>query len=162
LFAHRHCIACHTLPDSEKIDVENGRTPLMYLKAKFKPAALFAFLKNPSSITPGSVCPTSAQRPRSQRLTAFLLSRQQKSLDEIKGDSGNGKKLVQNAGCLNCHALPDKTPSNLKAPTWPISIVAAFPPIPPPRPISISLIRSAVHRVVHQNRPLLPPPRIPS
>jgi mono/diheme cytochrome c family protein len=116
LFAHRHCIACHTLPDSEKVDVENGRTPLSYLKAKYKPAALFAFLKNPQQHYAWIRMPNFKFTDlEAQRLTAFLLSRPQKSLTDVKGDSTKGKQLVQNAGCLNCHTLPDKTTSLLKS-----------------------------------------------
>ncbi len=119
LFAHRHCIACHTLPDSEKIDVENGRTPLSYLKAKFRPAALFAFLKNPQQHYAWIRMPNFKFTDlEAQRLTAFLLSRPQKHFEAppIKSNPDSGRSLLASSGCLNCHNLPDKTQSILKTP----------------------------------------------
>jgi mono/diheme cytochrome c family protein len=51
-----------------------------------------------------------------QRLTAFLLTRPQKTIDQpVKGNPDNGKSLVNAGGCLNCHTL-EKTPSTLEAP----------------------------------------------
>jgi mono/diheme cytochrome c family protein len=119
LFAHRHCNACHTLPDAEKIDVENGRTPLNYVKAKYKPAALFAFLKNPQQHYAWIRMPNfTFSDLEAQRLTAFLLSRPQKSLEApANGKQPNpqfGQTLLASSGCLNCHTL-EKTQSTLKA-----------------------------------------------
>jgi mono/diheme cytochrome c family protein len=120
LFAHRHCNACHTLPDAEKIDLENGRTPLNYVKAKYKPAALVAFLKNPQQHYAWIRMPNfKFSDTEAQRLAAFLLSRPQKSR-EIPASAKQpnpefGKVLLTSSGCLNCHTL-EKTPSTLKAP----------------------------------------------
>jgi mono/diheme cytochrome c family protein len=110
LFAHRHCIGCHTLPDSEKIDVENGRTPLNYVKAKYKPAALIAFLKNPQQHYAWVRMPNfKFTDVEAQRLAAFLLSRPQKSLDlpvtPKKPNPEFGKTILTSSGCLNCHQL---------------------------------------------------------
>jgi len=120
LFAHRHCNACHTLPDAEKVDIENGRTPLNYVKAKYKPTALVAFLKNPQEHYAWIRMPNFRfSDVEAQRLAAFLLSRKQQSL-EIPASSKTanpefGKTLLTSSGCLNCHTL-EKAQSTLKAP----------------------------------------------
>jgi len=121
LFAHRHCNACHTLPDAEKIDVENGRTPLNYVKAKYKPAALLAFLKNPQQHYAWIRMPNfKFSDVEAQRLAAFFLSRQQKSLEiptsAKQPNAEFGKTLLTSSGCLNCHTL-EKAQSTLKSPT---------------------------------------------
>src|SRR5688572_30438677 len=106
MFAHLRCIACHTLPDHADEESVKGRTPLHYVKAKYRPGALMDFLKAPEKRYAWIRMPNfRLSDEEAQSLAAFLLSREQKEIEpeRAKGDSARGKELVTSAGCLNCH-----------------------------------------------------------
>jgi mono/diheme cytochrome c family protein len=118
LFAHLRCAACHTLPELE-FDTETHRVPLAYVKAKYKPGALWGFLKDPQAHYAWERMPNfKLSDLEADRLTAFLLSREQKTMEipagSAKGDAARGEGLVASSGCLNCHTL-GKMGSSLKA-----------------------------------------------
>ena len=49
LFTGLGCVACHVTPGIDDSDPTLNRVPLKYVKAKFKPDALKAFLEKPTS-----------------------------------------------------------------------------------------------------------------
>lgn len=118
LFAHLNCVGCHTLPDAGKIDEENRRVPLHYLKAKFRPAALRVFLKSPEKHYAWTRMPDFRFTDvEADRLTGFLLSRPQKTIEvSPAGNVEKGRELVAGKGCLNCHSISNEARSTLKAP----------------------------------------------
>lgn len=121
LFAHLKCIGCHTLPDADQFDADNSRIPLAYVKAKYTPGALWAFLKKPQAHYGWIRMPDfHLTDVEADRLTAFLLSRQQKSLElpdnAPQGDAKRGEALLGASGCLNCHTLTGSSSSLKVAP----------------------------------------------
>ncbi|MDB5298337.1 MAG: Trehalose utilization, partial [Phycisphaerales bacterium] len=95
-----------------------ARVPLKYVKAKFKPGALAAFLLNPSAHYAWVRMPNFRfTTDEAAAVAAFLLAEANGALPASPpaGDPVRGKALVESSGCLNCHvAGPAK--STLKAP----------------------------------------------
>lgn len=117
LFAFLRCAGCHTLPENQEIDVEHGRVPLKHVKSKFADSAsLVAFLKQPERHYAWIRMPNfQFSDAEASQLAAFLLTREQKSLEPTEGDPARGKQHLASSGCLNCHALgTDK--SSLRSP----------------------------------------------
>lgn len=117
LFANLGCIACHTTPDFTGDD-EHGRTPLSHLKAKWQPAALRAYLKEPAKNFAWTHMPNfRLSDAETASLAAFLLSGTQREFPPgPKGDVTRGAQLLVSSGCLNCHAgLPPTTQPTLAA-----------------------------------------------
>jgi len=115
LFANLGCIACHTTPEYDGTD-EFNRVPLGHLKAKWQPAALLDYLKDPQKYYQWTRMPNfRLTDEEAARLTAFLLAGNQKEFPAgPKGDPVKGGQLVVSAGCLNCHAgLPPTTAPKL-------------------------------------------------
>ena len=104
LFANLDCIACHTLPD-EKDDA--ARVTLKYVKAKFKPEALRHYLLKPEARYVWNPMPDfHLSDPEAGDLSAFLLSLPAADLPKTsRGDPAKGRRVVESAGCLNCHAM---------------------------------------------------------
>lgn len=117
LFANLGCIACHSTPGISGDD-EYHRVPLSHLRAKWQPPALREYLKNPEKRYAWTHMPNfRLTDDEAERLTAFLLSGEQKKLAETPaGDAARGAQLLVSAGCLNCHAgLPPTTQPTLAA-----------------------------------------------
>ena len=115
LFAELRCIGCHTLPDRKDA---KDRIPLYLAKAKWRPAALRAFLKEPDRHYAWIEMPNfQLTDAEAEKLAAFLLSRKQRELPKDGsppvGDPEQGKARFLSFGCLNCHKLGDlkKTPA---------------------------------------------------
>jgi mono/diheme cytochrome c family protein len=113
LFAHLNCVACHISPErtgegQEGADV--GRVSLAYVRAKFKPAALKAFLLKPSAHYAWISMPDfRLSDAEADGLAAYLLSLEGSSVAPgAPGDAANGAKLIRSAGCVNCHAIKEK------------------------------------------------------
>lgn len=107
LFADMRCIGCHTLPDRQPAP---DRIPLRYVKAKWKPAALEAFLRAPDRHYAWIEMPDfRLSPPEASKLAAFLLSRPQEEIGpcRLAPDPERGRERVARLGCANCHALPD-------------------------------------------------------
>jgi hypothetical protein len=114
LFAELRCIACHTLPEKEPAP---DRIPLRLAAAKWRPAALVAFLKSPQRHYAWIEMPDFALTDaEAGLLAAFLLSR--KGADApasgLSGDPARGAQRLQALGCLACHKAPGT--NALKAP----------------------------------------------
>lgn len=131
LFTHLNCIVCHQQPAAQDVaapplpGTEGGpaaatgdeapapRVPLKYVRAKFKPAALTAFLLNPSAHYAWIPMPNfKFSQEEADAVAAFLLSEANGELpgNLPAGDPAKGKVLVASSGCINCHAVgTDKT-----------------------------------------------------
>ncbi|HEV7403571.1 MAG TPA: c-type cytochrome [Chthoniobacteraceae bacterium] len=132
LFANLGCIACHTTPEYDGAD-EFHRVPLGHVRAKWQPAALSDYLKDPQKIYQWTRMPNfHLTDEEAAKLTAFLLSGNQKELAAApKGDAARGGMLAATAGCLNCHAgVPPTTAPKLAdtfAKKWQTGCLAAEP-----------------------------------
>jgi mono/diheme cytochrome c family protein len=104
LFAEMRCIACHTLPDKEPAA---DRIPLHSVAAKWKPAALKAFLLGPEKHYAWIEMPNfRLSDDEAARLAAFLLSRPGKpAAPAAAGDAAKGRQLVESRGCVSCHTV---------------------------------------------------------
>lgn len=117
LFANLGCIACHSKPDAAAAD-SHGRVALAHVKAKWQPAALTAYLKNPQEHFPGTRMPHfRLGGEEAARLTAYLVVNAKRDFPAgPKGDAAKGSALLVSANCLNCHAgTPPMTTPNLDA-----------------------------------------------
>lgn len=115
LFATMRCIGCHTLPDK---DPEPDRVPLRHVKAKWKPAALAAFLRKPDAHYAWIEMPVFGLKDEeAAQLAAFLVSAS-RDLDAPApaGDPAKGKARFEQLGCASCHKAPAK--SDVKAPAF--------------------------------------------
>jgi mono/diheme cytochrome c family protein len=102
------CIGCHTLPDKDVAPPDaRGRVSWHYVKAKFKPAALVEFLKQPEKHYAWIRMPNFRFTDEEAKQVAAYLLANSVDLpgDAPKGDAGNGQKLVQSAGCMSCHTI---------------------------------------------------------
>ncbi len=105
LFVEMRCVACHTLPDHEPAA---DRIPFTYLKAKWTPAALQAFLLGPEKHYAWIEMPNfHLTADEAGKLAAFLLSQKGKAVEPVteKGDATRGRTLVESKGCMGCHTV---------------------------------------------------------
>ncbi len=117
LFANLGCISCHTAPGFTGQDSKE-RTPLSHLKAKWQPAALREYLKDPAKHYAWTHMPNfRLSDAEVEQLTAFLTAGKQREFTAApKGDAARGAQLLVSSGCLNCHAgMPPTTQPTLKA-----------------------------------------------
>jgi cytochrome c553 len=114
LFAKLGCVACHIANSDGPAYVD-----LASLKAKWKPAALAAFLREPTRHYQWIRMPTFGfNADQAKQLAAYLLTREAKAAPEAtKGDAARGKALAAASGCASCHQLGEGTASALKAPS---------------------------------------------
>jgi len=113
IFANLDCIACHFSPERSKPSNEEadaGRISFQYVKAKFKPAALVAFLLKPEAHYAWIPMPDFRLTPQeASDLAAYLLAAPAKQVDALPpGDTVRGKQLVETSGCLKCHVIEAK------------------------------------------------------
>jgi cytochrome c1 len=113
LFYNLRCAGCHTLPDR---DPAPGRIPFRHLAAKWRPAALVEFLKQPDRHYAWIEMPNfHLTDDEAAKLAGFLLSRPGQTVPAAApGDPVRGHVAVEKLGCANCHTLPVK--SALQAP----------------------------------------------
>jgi mono/diheme cytochrome c family protein len=95
LFKSLNCAACH--------DARNN--PLDQVTEKFKPGALADYLQKPEAHYRGNPMPNFKLNPdEANSLAAFLEKNAMKpNASSTAGSAANGKVLMQNSGCLNCH-----------------------------------------------------------
>jgi len=103
------CVACHVAPESETQAVQ-GKISLKMVRSKFAQGALMAFLMKPSEHFVWTRMPDfRLSNDEAFQLAAHLESvADQPPAQEPSSDDGlvtRGRKLVQESGCLNCHAL---------------------------------------------------------
>jgi cytochrome c2 len=123
LFAKLGCVACHLANSDGPAYVDLGP-----LKAKWKAAALAAFLREPTKHYQWIRMPTFGfSADQAKQLAAYLLSREAKAVPAGPvGDAARGKALAAARGCASCHQLGEgvatagpKAPSLLEAGTKP-------------------------------------------
>jgi mono/diheme cytochrome c family protein len=116
IIARLGCIGCHTLPDKE-VGADPARVPWHFIKAKYQPAALVEFLKQPEKHYAWIRMPNFRLTDDDARKVAAYLLANSADLEgaAVAGDAGKGKQLVQSAGCVNCHGL--KVENQFAAPT---------------------------------------------
>ncbi len=116
IVARLGCVGCHTLADKE-IGADPSRVPWRYVKAKYKPAGLVEFLKQPEKHFAWIRMPNFRFTDEEAISVAAYLLSTSKELEAPaagRGDAVHGKDLVQSSGCVNCHAL--KMDNSYKAP----------------------------------------------
>lgn len=109
LYEKLHCVACHVAPDAGA-PAPAGKISQKGVRAKFSPGALVAFLKKPSEHFAWIGMPDfRLSSDEASQIAAFLesVADQPPSQEPVATDElvTRGKKLVQDSGCLNCHAL---------------------------------------------------------
>ncbi|HBI30842.1 MAG TPA: hypothetical protein DDY45_02295 [Verrucomicrobiales bacterium] len=103
------CIACHSKPDADEPDFENGRIPLNNVATKFKGGSLFSFLKNPQKHHEAIKMPNFRfSDEEASSLAAYLTktSTGEHTPDPSEfppGDAVRGKSLVASLNCSSCH-----------------------------------------------------------
>ena len=131
-----HCTGCHNLPDLGDNDAK--KLNLTHVNAKFPPAALLDFVKNPGAHYAWTRMPKfSFKDGEAEQLAGFL-----SSLAPLVKQPGpptdaallaRGKQLVQTSGCLNCHTLKldnqfkTKPLAELAAAQWATGCLAEAP-----------------------------------
>ncbi len=107
IFADSGCIACHTLPEHHDEATVANRVKLDIVAAKFHPAALVDYLRQPDRHSPRGEMPNFGfDEPTAQALAAFLLSRSGASAPpSVSGDAARGKRLIATKGCVSCHGI---------------------------------------------------------
>ncbi len=108
LYEKLHCVACHIAPGDSKEATANKISQKQVL-AKFTPGALVAFLKKPSEHFAWIRMPDfKLSNDEALQLAAYLESAADKPAEKAAPSDEalilKGKNLVQNSGCLNCHA----------------------------------------------------------
>ena len=131
LFTSLGCVACHVAPGLDDSDPSLTRLPLKYVKAKYRPSALAAFLRAPEAHYAWVKMPNfHLSDDEVSALCGWLLSRcKDDALPPVPtGDANRGKALFASAGCLNCHtstAAPIAV--DLSHADWSRGCVAATP-----------------------------------
>ncbi|MDH3583810.1 MAG: c-type cytochrome, partial [Phycisphaerae bacterium] len=112
------CVACHSSepPGTDPSDTF-ARVPQHLVAAKWKPAALTAFLKNPSKNHRWIRMPNFGLRGReAAALTAFLVSTSKGTLRPLvtsqPADIQRGRELFATSGCADCH---DRNPGGIRS-----------------------------------------------
>jgi mono/diheme cytochrome c family protein len=108
LYEKLHCAACHNPPDATEQDAKKiGQKQVV---AKFAPGALPAFLQKPSEHYAWIRMPNfRLTAEEAGNLAAYLEANADKAAAGTAPTDetliSRGRVLVQNSGCLNCHAL---------------------------------------------------------
>jgi mono/diheme cytochrome c family protein len=108
LYTTLGCVACHVQPDQTPApDAPQNRVSHKFVKAKFQPGALKAFLLKPEAHYQWIKMPDfRLSDEEADALVAFLRSRKSPELkDDVSGDPKRGKELFQSSGCLSCHSM---------------------------------------------------------
>ena len=138
-----HCAGCHNLPDATEKDPK--KISLTHLNAKFPPAHLAAFIKNPGAHYAWTHMPKfPLTDEEAQQIAAALASTapmfKQPGAPTDPAVIARGKHLVQTTGCLNCHTLKldnkfkAKPLADLAAARWQHGCLAEKPAADSPAP----------------------------
>ncbi len=108
-FHNLGCIACHTKPDQNEPDFEQGRIPLNNVATKYRGDSLVKFLKQPNAHHQAIKMPDfRLSAPEVQSIAAFLTEestgRHTPDPSEFPpGDTARGKALAASLNCTSCH-----------------------------------------------------------
>ncbi|MEX0741278.1 MAG: c-type cytochrome, partial [Phycisphaeraceae bacterium] len=113
LYASLGCVGCHELRDQEPVA---DRISLAQIGQKFAGPALREFLRNPAQrYAHTRMGDFDLSRDEADAVAAFLLDQSLEPAENYEpGDATRGQALVQQNGCINCHALP--VPSTMEVP----------------------------------------------
>jgi cytochrome c553 len=107
IFERLHCASCHNAPDQSEVDA--AKISLKHVGGKFPAGKLAEFLKRPEQHFTWIRMPNfKLADAEAKELSEFLLKHadkaEMKAAPTDKAVIERGQLLVQNAGCLNCHA----------------------------------------------------------
>lgn len=106
IFAELGCVACHTRIGEPR---DPRRTGLDHVPQKWFPAALAAFLEEPSRYSVSTRMPDlGLTRTEARHLASFLTATARPDGRAEQGDVDRGRELVASSGCLACHDLEAK------------------------------------------------------
>ena len=110
-FRELGCVACHARTDESAKDAENGdRIHLAFVKQKWQPHALIAYIQDPAAHYEDVRMPNLKVSPDdAANLAAYLLDGAA-ALPIKKGDDKKGRRLVRKHGCYVCHVLGEDIP----------------------------------------------------
>lgn len=108
LFERLHCVGCHNTPDGK--DEDPKKIPLKQVAEKFPAGKLAEFLRGPEAHYTWIRMPNfRLSSAEAKELSEYLLKDAAKPKDATAPTEAaildKGKKLVQSAGCLQCHSL---------------------------------------------------------
>ncbi|MCI0748327.1 MAG: c-type cytochrome [Verrucomicrobia subdivision 3 bacterium] len=113
LFERLHCTACHTAgeTDASAQSPPTNKISLTHIAAKFPPGKLEEFLRQPEAYYAWTRMPNfRLTQAEARELSEFLMKGTERQSDTTATTAPaiieKGKMLVQNSGCLNCHAAP--------------------------------------------------------
>jgi type 1 glutamine amidotransferase/cytochrome c2 len=114
LFEDLNCVVCHRLTPPAAAD-EYDRTSLHFAGAKYRPAALAAFLRKPHEHAPWSRMPDfHLNEEELASLTAFLQAEAKGKIapqpELARGDAKRGRELFASLRCVNCHKAGNDDP----------------------------------------------------
>lgn len=117
LFESLHCVACHNPNDGAEQDAK--KISLKQVGAKFAGGSLATFLLKPDAHYSWIRMPNfKLSQTQAEQLAAYLISTADKPATINFGTAvsiDEAKKLVQTAGCLNCHSSKLENQSSAKA-----------------------------------------------
>lgn len=108
LFRQYGCVACHVPPGGDVGDAPPDRLALDFVPQKWHAAALVAYLQEPHRDYAAARMPDfRLGRDEAVRLAAYLLQHAAPAvpLPASAGDAANGRRIVQQQGCIDCHAV---------------------------------------------------------
>ncbi len=110
LFDSLGCIACHVFePVSSQRPDPRGRVSLALVRAKWRPAALVEFLLDPDRHHPAIAMPDfGLDAGEARALAAHVLASARGKIEPVDlsaADPVRGKRLLEESGCLSCHAI---------------------------------------------------------
>jgi cytochrome c551/c552 len=119
IFERLHCVGCHNAPDKKENDP--AKISLKHVARKFREGKLAEFLKSPERHFAWIRMPNfKLADAEAKELSDFLLKNALKAESNAaptdKAFVERGAQLVQNVGCLNCHATT-KLENKFRAPS---------------------------------------------
>jgi mono/diheme cytochrome c family protein len=111
-FSTLGCIACHRVAGEDLFNETDTRISLAHIPAKWKPAALTAFLADPTHDYQWTAMPNfTLTEEESTSIAAYLLAQDaQPTASPATHSAANltkGRNLLEAEGCLACHSVDD-------------------------------------------------------
>jgi len=108
LYNQLGCFACHRLPGEAPIAGESGRIPFDDLQDKWYASGLVDYLRDPHRDYPHNPMPDfQLSQDEAQSLAHYVLDAagQRQTTRANLWQKDNGRELIEQRGCLNCHTL---------------------------------------------------------
>ncbi len=111
LFVELRCIACHTEPGEATATAAAARLSLSLVPAKWQPAALADYLRDPRKLNESARMPDfHLSAAEATQLAAYLIGNATPPAGPIAGNATRGQGLFSQS-CLPCHAAPVAGPA---------------------------------------------------